>query len=155
MEMGKVLLRNARAEDLPIIHRLAEELRQELGITALASDRRFETCFLSALTDPHSRILIGEVDGKVEGYLSVWRRTSLSHIGPAALIDDLIVTAQERGKGVGKALIEEAIRYAREWGCVEIEVSSTPENETAQRLYRELGFQDRGLLLEQDLPPKT
>ncbi|MBI2845150.1 MAG: GNAT family N-acetyltransferase [Chloroflexi bacterium] len=147
----EIKLRNAWAEDLPAIHRLAEELRQELEITLPASERRFETCFLSALTDPHSRILIGEIDGKVQGYLSVWRRTSLSHVGPAAFIDDLIVSKEARGLGLGKALIQEAVRYAREWGCVEIEVSSTPENDAALGLYRDLGFQERGPLLEQDL----
>lgn len=155
MEAKKPEVRSARPGDLSAIHELAEELREEIGITTPSGADielvRFETCFQAALSDPHTRILVAEAGGKVVGFLSVWKRPTLSHVGSAALVDDLIVSTTARGQGLGTALIREALRYAQEWGCVEIEVTTTPENQGAQRFYHELGFADRGLLLEQDL----
>lgn len=146
-------VRSAQAEDLEAVRKLAQELRSEIGMPTSLGEERFKTCFHASLMDPHCRILIAELGGNLVGYLSIWRRSNLSHAGPAAFVDDLIVSEEARGKGLGTALLQEAMRYAKEWGCVEIEVSTMPENEGAQRLYREMGFEKRGVIWEQDLKP--
>jgi ribosomal protein S18 acetylase RimI-like enzyme len=60
-----------------------------------------------------------------------------------AWIEDVIVDADARGKGVGEALSREAIRIAASRGARTIELTSRPSREAANRLYQRLGFQPR------------
>ncbi len=59
---------------------------------------------------------------------------------PFLNVHDLVVAEAERGRGVGRALLDEAERRARERdGCkLTLEVHDT--NEGAKRLYRSVGF---------------
>jgi GNAT superfamily N-acetyltransferase len=63
---------------------------------------------------------------------------------PFVRITALVVRGQERGSGVGRALLDAAEEAARQWGCSLIEVSSgrRPERERAHRFYRAAGFTD-------------
>lgn len=63
--------------------------------------------------------------------------------GVRAWIEDVIVDAAARGKGVGEALTHEAIRIAQSAGARTIELTSRPSREAANRLYRRLGFETR------------
>ena len=56
-----------------------------------------------------------------------------------------------RGQGVGRALVQAAIEWAKAQACSEVEVSTGLDNTAAQALYRQLGFDDEALLLECEL----
>jgi ribosomal protein S18 acetylase RimI-like enzyme len=60
--------------------------------------------------------------------------------GVRAWIEDVIVDASARGKGVGEALSREAIRIAQGRGARTVELTSRSSREAANRLYRRLGF---------------
>ena len=85
-------------------------------------------------------LLVARVDGAVVGTLtlSVYRSLRVK-----AMIDDVVVDASARGRGVGEALTREAIRRARELGADTVSLTSRPAREAANRLYRRLGFQLR------------
>lgn len=58
----------------------------------------------------------------------------------------MYVTPEHRGKGIGKALILEAIQKAKEIETIEqINLSVTVTNEAAYRLYSSLGFETFGV----------
>lgn len=63
--------------------------------------------------------------------------------GLHALIEDVVVDASARGQGVGEALTREAIERARAAGADAVGLTSRPEREAANRLYRRLGFELR------------
>jgi ribosomal protein S18 acetylase RimI-like enzyme len=63
--------------------------------------------------------------------------------GLRARIEDVVVDASSRGHGVGEALAREAIDRARSAGARHVELTSNPSRETANRLYRRLGFERR------------
>ena len=63
--------------------------------------------------------------------------------GVRAWIEDVVVDAGARGKGVGEALIREALRFAHERGAPTVELTSRPSREAANRLYQRLGFRPR------------
>jgi ribosomal protein S18 acetylase RimI-like enzyme len=63
--------------------------------------------------------------------------------GVRAWIEDVIVDAAARGKGVGEALSREALRIASSRGARTVELTSRPSREAANRLYVRLGFQLR------------
>ena len=60
-----------------------------------------------------------------------------------AWIEDVVVDEAARGRGVGEALNEEAIRRAAAAGVRNVDLTSRPSREAANRLYRRLGFELR------------
>ncbi len=60
-----------------------------------------------------------------------------------AFIEDVVVSAEARGKGYGKAMIEKAIEMAKAKGVKYIELSSNPKRIAANALYKKLGFKVR------------
>src|SRR4029453_6518662 len=57
-----------------------------------------------------------------------------------------MVAAGPRRRGIGSALIEEAMNWARDLGIVRLELTVFPHNAPAIALYRKLGFQEEGIL---------
>jgi ribosomal protein S18 acetylase RimI-like enzyme len=55
-------------------------------------------------------------------------------------IEDVIVDSSARGQGVGEALVREAMARANEAQVVMLELTSMPYRESANRLYKRLGF---------------
>lgn len=60
-----------------------------------------------------------------------------------AWIEDVVVDASARGKGVGESLTRAAIDRARAAGASAVDLTSRPSREAANRLYQRLGFQLR------------
>jgi ribosomal protein S18 acetylase RimI-like enzyme len=60
--------------------------------------------------------------------------------GIRAWIEDVVVDETVRGRGVGEALSQEAVRRALDLGARTVELTSRPSREAANRLYRRLGF---------------
>jgi ribosomal protein S18 acetylase RimI-like enzyme len=60
--------------------------------------------------------------------------------GVRAWVEDVIVDERMRGRGVGEALIREAIRRAIALGARTVELTSRPSRGAANRLYQRLGF---------------
>jgi ribosomal protein S18 acetylase RimI-like enzyme len=55
-------------------------------------------------------------------------------------IEDVIVDESARGQGVGEALVREGMRLANEAGVLMLELTSMPYRDSANRLYKRLGF---------------
>ena len=63
--------------------------------------------------------------------------------GVRAWIEDVVVDASARGKGVGEALNLRALEIARAEGAVTVDLTSRPSREAANRLYQRIGFVKR------------
>jgi ribosomal protein S18 acetylase RimI-like enzyme len=77
-------------------------------------------------------------DGGILGTLTfvLYRVSS----GVKGRIEDVIVDESARGQGVGEALVREGMRLANEAGVLMLELTSMPYRQSANRLYRRLGF---------------
>ena len=60
--------------------------------------------------------------------------------GVRAWIEDVVVDTEARGMGIGQALNEYAIQLAEQAGAKTIDLTSRPSRESANRLYKRLGF---------------
>ena len=60
--------------------------------------------------------------------------------GLRAWIEDVVVDAAGRGKGVGELLSRAAIDRAEKAGAKTVDLTSRPSREAANRLYQRLGF---------------
>jgi ribosomal protein S18 acetylase RimI-like enzyme len=89
-------------------------------------------------------ILLAEADGRAVGLLHVWlRRTpDIPILVPRryAEIDNIAVDAAYRGRGIGRALMEAAERWALERGASEDELTVWEFNHGAFAFYKELGY---------------
>ncbi|MDP8937229.1 MAG: GNAT family N-acetyltransferase [Actinomycetota bacterium] len=63
--------------------------------------------------------------------------------GLRAWVEDVVVDDSVRGQGVGGALTREAVRRAEAAGARTVDLTSRPDREAANRLYRRLGFELR------------
>jgi len=72
-----------------------------------------------------------------------------------ALVNDpaIILAAELRGSGLGRALMTTAIEWARAVGVTKLCLNVFPTNEPAVSLYRSLGFEEEGLRRHQVLMP--
>ena len=81
------------------------------------------------------------MDGEILGTLTLV--TFPIPTGLRAWIEDVVVDEAARGRGVGAALTQEAVRLAHEAGARTVDLTSRPSREAANRLYERLGFQMR------------
>ncbi len=63
--------------------------------------------------------------------------------GKLARIEDVVVDKSARGKGIGEKITIAAIQKAKELGIKKIDLTSNPNREAANRLYKRLGFRQR------------
>jgi RimJ/RimL family protein N-acetyltransferase len=81
---------------------------------------------------------VAEANGEIVGMLHVERsRFGFGELGMA-------VARPWRGQGVGTALLEAAIEWAREEGLHKLSLSVFPHNASAIALYRRFGFVEEG-----------
>jgi ribosomal protein S18 acetylase RimI-like enzyme len=60
--------------------------------------------------------------------------------GDVLLLEDLVVSPQHRNKGLGSALLEHVIHFARQHGYRRITLLTDRVNANAQRFYKRHGF---------------
>lgn len=103
-------------------------------------EERNRAFFHRFLAPSQDGLLIGaRSDGEFVGYACLyWHFSSLS-AQETVLMNDLFVTEEARGRGVGRALIEASADVARERGAAHLEWATAPGNVTAQRLYDSTG----------------
>ena len=86
-------------------------------------------------------LLVARVDGVLVGTLTLVMFPLIT--GVRARVEDVVVDDSARNRGVGRALTEEALRLATAANARTVDLTSRPDREAANRLYRGLGFQPR------------
>lgn len=104
------------------------ELRRLFDM-ALAEDRNF-------------RVIVAESAGELVGIVSVTFGESSYRAAPFAWCDDLLVLPGQRGKGVGKLLLQAIADLAREARCSNVLLGVGAADVGAQEFYRSQGFFD-------------
>jgi GNAT superfamily N-acetyltransferase len=70
-------------------------------------------------------------------------RAAIWSSGLECYLAELYVVPSRRGQGLGRALMEEAIRYARERGADTMDIGVDEPDVVARQLYESLGFTNR------------
>jgi RimJ/RimL family protein N-acetyltransferase len=92
---------------------------------------------------PHAAVFVAEDEGGIVARLSLARD---SHPASPHVADlGLMVAAGHRRRGIGRALLEQAVEWARESGIDKLELHVFPHNEPAIKLYEQFGFEREGL----------
>ena len=102
-----------------------------------------ERRYLKALRrHPHAAVFVAEVGDEVVGRLSVARDPHPASFHVADL--GLMVAAGHRRRGIGRALLEQAVDWARASNVRKLELHVFPHNAAAVALYDAMGFEREG-----------
>ena len=129
-------VRQATPDVLAALSRLLPQLNANLPVPDMPRLERL-------IADPDVTLLLA-IDGEeVVGTTTVIVYTTPFWI--KARLDEVVVDAGARGKGVGEALVDEALAVGREKGAqvAELQSGRGPNREAAHRLYERLGFRIR------------
>ncbi|MEV4538147.1 N-acetyltransferase [Asanoa sp. NPDC049518] len=87
-------------------------------------------------------------DGSTVAGLGYWRRYSRQTHRPHADLERVAVAEAHQGRGIGRALTEGLVASARKAGIEVLTLDARGDNERALALYRTLGFNEYGRLVD-------
>ncbi|MFL9922776.1 GNAT family N-acetyltransferase [Herbaspirillum lusitanum] len=133
-----LVIRDVKQEDLPQWQVLWDGYNSfygRAGTTALPAEITAETWrrFFDAQEPVHA--LVAESEGKLIGLAHFLYHRSTTQIGMNCYMQDLFTSEQARGKGVGRALIQEVYRRAAATGSPRVYWQTHETNHTAMKLY--------------------
>jgi len=143
-----VTVRPARPEDAATLVALGATVGREPQAWLLNSDGwrsvGEERRYIRALKrHPDAAVYVAEDAGAIVGRLSVARdpHSASRHVADLGLM----VASSHRRRGIGRALLDQAVAWARDAGVNKLELHVFPWNEPAIRLYEQFGFIREGL----------
>lgn len=139
-------VRTATQADIPGIVRLIQALAQHDGVPAPDSHALRE--ILQTLLHRDSTQYIVAVDdaGQVIGTMQLDFRLTTWEAATYAYIEDFFVEEQQRGQGVGSAMLHLAQQLSNHRGCVRMDLDVLKANLATRRFYERHGFEDLGRL---------
>jgi L-phenylalanine/L-methionine N-acetyltransferase len=142
----EVTIRRARSTDAPAFHGfwtaiVAEERfvrSEEVRVPVRAYRRRFRG------GSPWEIHLVAHRGDRLVGYVTLQRdrHPVTRHVASLAIA----VAADERGRGIGRRLLQRGFDWAKDVGVEKLVLSVYPHNDVAIALYRSFGFVEEGRL---------
>lgn len=97
------------------------------------------------LKQPQHLLLVAETGKTIVGMCSVQRLISTAEGGEVGLLEDLVVDEENRGKGVGSALLQAVTEWARENGLTRLQLLADKKNGPALAFYHHKGWEETQL----------
>lgn len=124
-------IRPMRLEDLPEVMRI-----ERASFPTPWSEGSFRG---ELLNNRYARYFVAEAPGHLAGYAGVWIILKEAHVTNIAVHPDY------RRRGIGRRLLETLIDRAIAEGCDTITLEVRKSNFSAQALYRQYGFEPKGI----------
>jgi GNAT superfamily N-acetyltransferase len=133
------VIRAARIEDVPTLLELFAELAEyeHLEHELHATEEQLSGALFGER--PAAQALIAERDGEALGYALFFPTFSSFLASTGVWLEDLFVRPNERGRGVGRALLAAVATHVHERGGERMEWAALDWNELALGFYRGLG----------------
>ena len=147
--MSEVRLRRAGAPDLPAVRELLAEMeRHQRGwrifVPRPGAAEEVMARYRAAVRDPDALHLLAEVDGRVVGMaLATVHRPSSFSDTRSVEVSSFVVRSSHRRRGVGRTLLEEIVRFARERGVPYLDLRVFAGNDGAIAFWDRMGFRSR------------
>ena len=140
MSGRRLAVRRAGVGDAREVAQLLHDFNSEFssptpGVDAL-TDRTAELLASGEMTV----LLAGE---RPDGLALIRFRPSIWTPALEAYLEELYVVPAQRGKGIGRALLEAAMEVAREAGATRMDLGTSETDTAARALYESCGFSNR------------
>ena len=144
--MSKIIIRKADKDDINDLAELLSELFElEKDFTA---DIDTQIRGLSMIiSNPASIVLLAEDvnNSKTVGMCTMQILVSTAQGSKSGHIEDVIITKERRGEGIGKLLLKAVIDIAKKEGCTRLQLSADNNNTPAHGFYKKLGWNQTNL----------
>ncbi|MEO5590807.1 MAG: GNAT family N-acetyltransferase [Gemmatimonadaceae bacterium] len=138
MTASPVTFRPATAADADAVSALLDELGYPTSPAAIPSR-------LAALHSENGTVLLAvDISKSPLGMICLARHAVLHDSGPVAYITALVVATQARRRGVGRQMVQAAIKWAAAHGCVRLSVTSAERRTDAHVFYPACGLRYTG-----------
>jgi len=128
------LVRHASADDEGGVAGLAAEFAMSFTF----SPQKFRVSYPVLLAEDGACLLVAVSGQEYLGYLLGFRHLTFYANGPVAWVEEVAVREQDRGRGIGRALMSEFEQWATAQGCALIAVATR----RAAPFYRALGYEE-------------
>jgi len=139
-----VTVRNATLDDLDVLMVQRAAVAGEgrwIGAEVPLDEERDRRTFRESIE--RETLFVAELDGEIVGLIGL-------HPEGYGVVDlGMQVAAGHRGQGIGSALLERGIAWARESGAHKMALQHWPHNDAARALYEKYGFEQEGYLRRQ------
>jgi GNAT superfamily N-acetyltransferase len=131
----------ATAADLPHLADLLAELFALESDFVPERDKQLRGLRLILDNPDLGRLFVLRVDGKVAGMANALVTVSTAEGGRVLLLEDVIVSREHRGGGLGRKLVEHVLEWAKRQGMTRVTLLADRDNAPALDFYRRLGFE--------------
>jgi GNAT superfamily N-acetyltransferase len=143
MQVQTVQIREATENDLMAIVALFAD--DPIGGHGDTTDQQalpeYHAAFARIAASANETLYVAEFDGEVVGTFQTVITTTLTGRGASNMIIEAVQTrADQRGRGIGAAMIDHAIEEARRQGVRLVQLTSNAARKDAHRFYQRLGF---------------
>lgn len=143
--MAVIAIRSAEARDIPAVRKLLVQTWHDTYDQLIGTEKVIEItnswhsieALSRQLTMPDTCFLIAELSGAIVGHLFANARRP-----PVLMISRLYVLPAHQRRGIGKQLLDEAIRHHRACDTIRLEVEA--DNAKGLSFYRREGFEPVG-----------
>jgi ribosomal protein S18 acetylase RimI-like enzyme len=144
-------IRRLTIEDLDGLSKLLAQLWIGKSIDASAVRKVIE----KGLESDYQIYVCATDNGKLIGYCSLSIKNSLWMSANLGNVDELVVDSEYRNQGIGKMLMNEIEKIAKNHDCKRLELDSAFHRTKAHEFYEKLGFEKRAYLFTKELTITT
>jgi len=147
MEKKSTLIRDAREADLDDLIGLLEQLFSiEKDFTFDAEKHRKGLKLMLDGCGRHRAVKVALKDNKIVGMCTIQTRISTAVGTIAAVLEDLVVDKNCRGKGIGKMLLNEINQWAEKRGIDHLQLLADKNNTLGMNFYKHGNWQTTDLV---------
>ncbi|MEC4986637.1 MAG: GNAT family N-acetyltransferase [Oscillatoria sp. PMC 1068.18] len=135
-------IRIATNADLATLIKLYAAMNNETPL----SEKKAAELFTEMAKIPNYNIYLAYLDNEAVGTFSLLIVPTMMHPGihKFAVLDAVVVSLALRSRGIGTAMIQEALKLGKAAGCYKLTLSSNLKRSRAHHFYESLGFQQHG-----------
>jgi ribosomal protein S18 acetylase RimI-like enzyme len=109
-----------------------------------------EASLAQLVADPGALVLAGTIDGTVVGYV-VAVTEELRTGERLGIVTDVYVDPGAREVGVGEAMLDQAVTWCEDAGCIGIDALALPGNRHTKNFFESFGFTARAIVVHRRL----
>ena len=145
-----VIIRRAKSADMQQLLMLWHEMMDaHKGMhpdfrVANSANLAISTNFMTLLDGPSGAIIVAESEGRIVGMLLAQTKVGLpySQTRLSGYIRDVAVTKEFRRRGIGKQLVDEAIKFLKSQNVEYIDLITGTANETSNEFWEAMDFKE-------------